>query len=167
VSTYLERPSTWAWVNPNVLATSRSTELGPVGDHVGHHGRPLPPVAAVAVLDHLLPPVGLEVDVDVGGTSPLLGEEPLEGQVEPDRVDPGEPEAPAHRRVGTRAPDLAVDVLAAGEVDEVLDHQEVAGEPEPVDDVQLVLEPATRHGSTPSSEPGYTERAPSQVRCRR
>ena len=118
----------------------------PVGDHVGHHRRPFPTVLAVAELDHLLPAIGLEVDVDVGWAAPLLGEEPLEGEMEPDRVDPGQPETAAHRRVRPRAPYLAVDVLGAGEVHDVLHHQEVAGKAQGLDDVELVLEPTPGTG---------------------
>ena len=82
---------------------------GAVRDDVRHHRRPFPAISAVAVLDDLLPPVRFEVEVDVGGPSPLLGEEPFEREVEPDRVDPGEADAAAHRRVGTRPADLAED----------------------------------------------------------
>ena len=45
---------------------------GAVGDDVGHHGRPLPAVAAEAVLDHLLAALRLEVDVDVGRSPTLV-----------------------------------------------------------------------------------------------
>ena len=99
-----------------------------------------------------------------GWAPPLLGEEPLEGEMEPDRVDPGQPETAAHRRVRPRAPDLAVDVLGAGEVHDVLHHQEVTGKSQGLDDVQLMLERRRAPGSIPSSLPGYTSRAPSQVR---
>ena len=131
---------------PEGLGHITEHRLGPVGDHVGHHRRTLPPVLVVTELDHLLPAIGLEVDVDVGWAAPLLGEEPLEGEMEPDRVDPGQPETAAHRRVGPRAPDLAVDVLGAGEVHDVLHHQEVTGKAQGLDDVQLVLESAPRTG---------------------
>ena len=127
--------------HPEHLAHVAQHRSRPVGDDIGDHGRPLPPVSPVAVLDHLFPAVGLQIQVDVRRPSPLFGEEPLERQVQPDRIDPGEADAPAHRRVGTRTADLAVDVLGAGEVDDVFDHEEVPGEPEPVDDPQLVLEP--------------------------
>ncbi len=38
-------------------------------------------VAVVDVLNHLLAPLVLEVDVDVGGLGALLGDEPLEQHV--------------------------------------------------------------------------------------
>ena len=114
---------------------------GPIGDDIGHHRRPLPPVLAIAILDYLFTAVGLEVDIDIRGLAPLLGEESLEGKMEPDRIDPGQSDTPTHRRVGPRPPDLAIDVLITGKIDQVLDHQEVAGELESLDDVQLVLKP--------------------------
>ncbi len=115
---------------------------GPVGDDVGHHRRPLTSVTPVAILDHLLPPIRLEVEIDVGGPAPFLGQETLERELEPDRVDPGQPQAAAHGRVGAGAPDLAVDVTGAGELDDVPHHQEVAGESQPVDHVELVEQAA-------------------------
>ena len=71
--------------------------LRPIGDHVRNHRRPLPPVAAVAVLDDLLAPLRLEVDVDIGRPGSLFREETFEGQVQPDGIDPGEAEATTYR----------------------------------------------------------------------
>ena len=125
---------------PEGLAHVLEHRAGPVGDHVGHHGRPLPPVALVAVLDDLLAPLRLEVHVDVGRPAPLRRQEPLEGQAEADGVHPGDPQAAAHRRVGARAADLAVDALSPGEAHDVPHHQEVAGEAQFADHRQLVLQ---------------------------
>ncbi len=115
----------------------------PVGDDVRHHRGAFTPVAAVAVLDHLLPSVGLEVDVDVGGFPPLLGEESLEGQMKSYRIDPGQAYASTNCGVGSRPPYLTVDVLSASEVDQILHYQEIAREAESLDDVELVLDAAT------------------------
>ncbi len=57
-------------------------------------------------------------------------------------IDSGQPDAAAHSRVGARAPDLTVDILILGEVDQILDYEEIAGEPELLDYVQFVLETA-------------------------
>ena len=113
---------------------------GAVGDDVGHLGRVLPPVALVDVLDGLLPPVALDVDVDVGRTVALGRQEPLEQQPERHRVGVGDPEGEAHRRVGRRPPPLAVDVGPAAELDDVPHDQEVPGEAELLDHVQLVVD---------------------------
>src|SRR5699024_1685519 len=97
-------------------------------------------VAGVDVLDDLLAAAGFDVDVDVRRAVPIRGEEPLEQQVRPHRVDVGDAEGVADRRVGGRAPALAEDPLPAAEVDDVVDHEEVAGEPEPGDHPQLVVD---------------------------
>ena len=117
---------------------------GPVGDHVGDHGRPLPPVPAVAVLDDLLTAFRFEVQVYVGRPAPLVGQEPFERQPQPERVDPGQAQASTHRRIGSGTTDLAHDVLGSGEVDDVPHHQEVAREAQPLDDVQFVFQPIDR-----------------------
>ena len=127
---------------------------GPVGDHVGDHGRPLPPVPAVAVLDHLLPAFRFEVQVDVGRPAPFFGQEPFERQPQPEGVDPGETQAPAYRRIGSGATDLAHDVLGSGEVDDVPHHQEVARKAQPLDDVQFVFQPIYRFPVDGSGPPG-------------
>jgi len=61
------------------------------------------PVALVDVLDHLLTPPRLNVDVDVGGAVARRGEEALEEQAEGHRVDVGDAEGEADRGVGGRA----------------------------------------------------------------
>ncbi len=113
----------------------------PVGDDVRHHGRSFPPVAPVAVLNHLLAPIGFEIEIDVRRPAALLGEEAFEGKPEPDWIDPGQAQAPAHRRVGSRAANLTEDVLLSGELDDVPHHQEVPGEVELPDHRQFVLQP--------------------------
>ena len=89
--------------------------LRPVGDHVRDLRRVPPPVEAVDVLDHLLPPVRVEVDVDVRLLVAEGGEEALERQVEEDRVDRGDGEQVADGGVRGRAAALAEDALRARE----------------------------------------------------
>jgi hypothetical protein len=97
-------------------------------------------VAAVHVLDRLFPPAALDVDVDVGRAVATRRQEPLEQQPEGDGVGVGDAEGVADRRVGGAAPALAVDVGPAAELDDVPHHEEVAGEPEGLDDRQLVVD---------------------------
>ena len=110
------------------------------------HGRRDPGAVAavflVDVLDHLLAPLVLEIDVDVGRLLALLGNEALEQQVAGRRVDRGDPEAVADRAVRRRAAALAQDrrVETAREGDDVVDGQEVAREIEPLDQRQLVIQ---------------------------
>ena len=136
-------------LRPGVLLARRVAErlghvahgrAGPVADDVGHLGRVLAPVAAVHVLDGLFPPPALYVDVDVGGAVALGRQEPLEQQVERHRVGVGDAEGVADRRVGRAAPALAVDLGPLAELDDVPHHEEVAGEPQRLDDGELVVD---------------------------
>ena len=56
-------------------------------DDGGADGGALAAVAAIEILDHLLAPLVLEVDVDVGGLAPVGGDEALEQQVDLGGVD--------------------------------------------------------------------------------
>ena len=87
---------------------------GAIGRHRRGEPSPLAAVALVDVLDHLLAPLVLEVDVDVGRLAALGRDEALEQQVEARWVDLGDAEAVADRRIGRRAAPLAEDVLASG-----------------------------------------------------
>jgi hypothetical protein len=119
----------------------------PVGDHVGGHPRAARAVLAIDVLDHLLAPITRgEIQIDVrhaiagvaGALHPLLRQEPLEQQLHPHRVDGGDPQGVAGGGVGRRAAPLHHDALAPGELDDVPDHQEVAGQPQLADHMKLV-----------------------------
>ena len=59
-----------------------------IGDHLGGHAGPLAAVLLVEILQHLLAPLVLEVDVDVGRLVPLAADEPLEQHVDPARDRP-------------------------------------------------------------------------------
>src|SRR4051794_10138449 len=78
-------------------------------------GGALAAVAGIEILDHLLAPLVLEIDVDVGRLASVGGDEALEQQVDLGWVDAGDPEAEAHGAVGGRAAALAEDILTAGE----------------------------------------------------
>ena len=70
------------------------------------------PYLLVDVLDHLLAPLVLEVDVDVGRLVALDADEALEQQVRAARVDLGDVQAVADERVGGAAAALAEDAPA-------------------------------------------------------
>ena len=97
-------------------------------------------VLVVDVLDHLLAPLMLEIDVDVGRLLALGADEALEQQVDAVGIDLGDAEAVADRGVGRRAAALAQDAAAAGEADGVLDGQEIGRVAELADQAELVLE---------------------------
>ena len=96
-------------------------------------------VAGVDVLDHLLAPVGLEVDIDVRGCGPFAGEKTLENQIVRQRIDGRDPQQVGHQRVGRRAAALAADAMVACETHDVPDDQEIVGEAELPNDCHLVL----------------------------
>ena len=97
-----------------------------------------PAVALVDVLDHPLAPVAArQIEVDVRPLAALLGEEALEEELHPHGIHGGDAEGVAHRAVGGRASPLDQDVLRAAVLDEVPDDQEVAGEVEAADQIQL------------------------------
>ena len=128
------------------LAHVADGRAGAVGDDVGDLGRGVPAVALVDVGDDLLAPARLDVDVDVGRPVALGGEEPLEQQPQGHGVGAGDAEREADGGVGGRAPALAVDVLAAAELHDVPDDEEVAGEPEGADHLELVVDLGPRTG---------------------
>ena len=69
----------------------------------------MPAIGVVDPLDHLLPALVLEVDIDVGRLAPLLGHEALEQEIVLDRIDRGDAEHVADGGVGGRAAALAQD----------------------------------------------------------
>ena len=86
----------------------------------------------------------LDVDVDVGRAVALGREEALEQQAEAHGVGVGDAEGVADRAVGGAAPALAEDVVAPAELDDVPHDEEVAGEAERLDEVELVVDLARR-----------------------
>ena len=101
--------------------------FGAVADHGGGEGGVVAPVGAIDPLDHLLAPLVLEIDVDVGRLLALGRDEALEQQVQPRRVDGGDVQRVADGRVGGAAAPLAEDRLAARIEHDVVDGQEVGG----------------------------------------
>ncbi len=123
---------------PERLAHLADGEPSPVADDLAHHPGALAAVLPVDVLQHLLAALVLEVHVDVRGLGALEAEEPLEEQPHPHRVDGGDAQRVADRRVGRAPPPLAEDAVADGEVDDVVEREEVAGHLELLDERELV-----------------------------
>ena len=123
----------------------------------GHQRRALAPVAVVDARDQDLADVAREVEVDVGQRGQLLVEEAPEEQVVGDRVDVREAgevaddrghrgAAPAPRRQ-QRARRVGAAHLhrdLARQLQQVAVQDEEAGQPEPVDHAQLLLQPGVR-----------------------
>ena len=114
--------------------------LGAVADHHRRQRRALAPILAVDVLDDFLAALVLEVDVDVGRLVALLRDEALEQQAGARRIDLGDAQAVADRRVGGRTAALAQDVLRPGEAHDVVHRQEVVLVLHVGDQAQLVLD---------------------------
>ena len=97
-------------------------------------------VLAADVVDDLVPPLVLEVHVDVGHRHAVGVEEALERQAVVDRVDRRDAEGVGHDRSGGRAAAGGRDPLLAREAHEVRHDQEVAGVAHRDDHAQLVVE---------------------------
>ena len=110
---------------PERLADVAQRALRPVRVQRRRQRRAVPAVLGVDVLHHLFAPLVLEVDVDVRRLVALLADEALEQHRHARRVDLGDAEAVADRRVGRRAAPLAQDALRARVADDVVDGQEV------------------------------------------
>ncbi len=136
------------------LAHVANGRAGPVADDLADHAGPVATVALVDVLDDLLAPLVLEVDVDVGRLAPLRGEEALEEQPHANRVDGGDAEHEADGRVGRAAAPLAEDPAGTREADQVPDGEEVALVPELLDEVDLPGELPLHVGGHSPAIPG-------------
>jgi hypothetical protein len=98
----------------------------------------------VDILDYVLAQIGFDVDVDVRWSVAHRGQEPLEQQLVGDRVDVGDPEGVADRRIGRRSPALGQDVVLLAEPGDVVHHQEVARKGQLLNGSQLVLDLGVR-----------------------
>ena len=87
--------------------------------------------------DPLAPIAARQIEIDVGPLAALLGQKALEQQIHADRIDRRDPEAVADGAVGRRPAALDEDVLGAAEIDDVPDDEEVAGEVQLVDEIEL------------------------------
>ncbi len=120
------------------LADLARRRAGAVGDDGGGKPGMLAAIFFVDVLDHLLAPLMLEIDVDVGRLAPFGRDEALEQEVGQRRVDIGDADAIADGGIGGRAAPLAQYALGAGEADNVLDGQEIGGVAQLLDQPQFM-----------------------------
>jgi hypothetical protein len=112
-----------------------------IADDVGGHGCAEFAVALVDVLDDLLALIaGGQIEIDVGPLAAVLVEEALEEQLHADGIDGGDFERVADGGVGCRAAALDEDAVLLAVADEVPDDEEVAGEAEFGDELELVLD---------------------------
>src|SRR6516225_11282156 len=111
-----------------------------VADHRGGETRPVAAVFLVDVLDYLLAPLMLEIDIDVGRFIAGSTDEALEQYVDPRRIDRGDAEAIADDRISRRATPLTQNVALPRETHDVVDSQKIAGIVEPLDQLEFVLD---------------------------
>ena len=153
---------------PQRVAHLAHRRAGSIGHEVADHPGVFGPVAVVDVLDDLLAPLGAEVDVDVRIRRPTGVDEPLEQEVVGDRLDPADPERVGHDRAGRAAPALGGDAALLREAHQVPADQEELGQAGPLDDAELVGEPAhDRRGRRVVALPGTRPTQLRQVRERR
>lgn len=95
-----------------------------VGGQCGGQCRAVGAVLVVDVLDDLLAPLVLEVHVDVGRLVAFAADEAFEQERRLGRVDLGDAQAIADRRVGRRTSALAQDCLLSGVAHDVVHRQE-------------------------------------------
>ena len=92
----------------------------------------------VDVLDHALAAIAArQIQIDVGPFAALLRQEPLEQQIHGHRIDRRNPEAVADGAVGGAPAALHEDVVLPAEIDDVPDDQEIAGEVQLLDEIEL------------------------------
>lgn len=120
--------------------------LRAVGDDVRDLGRVAPAVLLVDVLDHLLAPLGVEVDVNVWLLLAQARKETLERETVEDRIDRGDLQQVTDRRVRRGPPALAEDPACARLPHNVVHDEEVAGEIELLDHVELAFDALAPRG---------------------
>ncbi len=108
------------------LADLAHRRAAAIGDDGGRQAGAVAAVAGIDILDHLLAPLMLEVDVDVGRLFALGRDEALEQKIDLGGIDIGDGEAIADGGVGGRAAALAENAEAARVVDDVVDGEEIA-----------------------------------------
>ena len=121
------------------LADLAHRRAAAIGDHGGGDAGAVAAVAAIDILDHLLAPLMLEIDVDVGRLFPLRRDEALEQKIDLGRVDIGDGEAVADGGVRRRAAPLAENVEVPRVMHDVVHGEEVARVVELLDQRELLL----------------------------
>src|SRR5579883_2052416 len=111
-----------------------------VADHHGGEAGALARIGVVDMLDHLLAPLMLEIDIDIGRLVALVADEALEEQIDLGGIDIGDLQAIADHRIGRRAAALAENSLAARECDDVVNGQKIRRIAQLFDEPQLALD---------------------------
>ena len=113
----------------------------PVPIDVADHRDMLETPVLVAEADHLIAPAPAQVDVDIGTIGPAGIHETLEIEPILDGTDPREAQHVGDQRAGGRAAHLDRNIVSLGEVDDLMDHQEIVAEAVLAHGRQLVFQP--------------------------
>ena len=138
----LRQPIDRGKVEPECLADVAQRRARAVADHRRGQRGTITAVLGIEVLDHLLAPLMLEVDIDVGRLVALARDETLEQHLHTRRIDRGDAEAIAHRGIRRRAAPLAENVFGARECDDVVDGEKERFVARFGDELELVLDQA-------------------------
>ena len=109
------------------LADFADGALAAIGRDRGGQPCALAAKARVNILDHLLAPLMLEIDVDVGRLVALGGNEALEEQIVFCGIDLGDPQTKADDGIGRRAAPLRENSLFARKAHDVMHGEEIGG----------------------------------------
>ena len=126
------------------IPQSRPGAQGPKGNYLGDF---VPAVTFDDVVQHLVSPVVLEVQVYVRQLLPFQVEEPFKDQAVFQGVDDGDPKTVESHAAGGAASYTVKNAVLTGEINDVPNYQEVIGEMGLVNYFQLVTKPVFRIGS--------------------
>ncbi len=117
---------------------------------IADHGRGKPgvlaPVAPIDVLDDVLAPLMLEIDVDIGRLAPLRRNEALEQQIAALGIDLGDAEAVAHGGIRRRPAPLAENAAPTGKAHDVMHGEKIGRVVQFTDQCIFVVERVTHFG---------------------
>src|SRR5690606_28400844 len=96
-------------------------------------------VTPIDLLNDLLAPLMLKVDVDIRRLVPFCAQEAFEQQIASRRIDSSYSEHETHSTVGRTPSSLAQDPSLAGNINNLFGTQEVGGDIQYGDEVQFLL----------------------------
>ena len=139
-SSFPARESTMSRLRPIALPTSRTALRPAIGDDHAGHGGTIAAIFVVEILQNLLPPFVLEIDVDIGRLAACGTDETLEQHIDPIRIDGGDAQAITDGAVGRRSAPLAQNSPRAGEDDDVIYSQKIVLKTKLLDEGQFVFD---------------------------
>ena len=111
--------------NAQCLTHVAQGTAGPVAGDGGGNGGAVMAVLFIDVLDDFFTPLVLKVHINVGRFAALPADETFKQGTAFSRIDSGDAQAIAHRRVGRRAAPLAQDALCPRKAHDVMDGDEI------------------------------------------